>query len=407
MTSNLPSTRLEVNPTVQTVTSIPAVDSTTQSVRVEEPTLESGTTPTVDNNSHAFASQPHNTIRYERAGSQKSTRLHVLQVIANLNSVYHSYHHGEVIHPDFIQTFVDNLQLHHMSDSALRASCVDWKDWKSEFFITQLQALYPQNPDAIDKTFLQAIKDWRGGEDCMKETVDKKSFDSLLEIHHCYTIREEADEVKAVKLLHDKLHTPDKTNWTIRFLKAQSECSVTLPLQSIVDFRFVLMLTFRNLFKDLKEIQLGLHLQIIGTANSKIVDSKKTPKLEAQQNRASESKSTCTMCGRFYHDKDKCPEVESKYANKTTSLYVGCAAHCLLVKETGSKSFIPITKRKILEILLDSKEAPHKKQFGGKKTWKDNKSELLYSLPPSLPVIDSNLLSVTLSTFPKAPLDKR
>ena len=110
--------------------------------------------------------QPHNTICYERADSQikisqKSTRIHVLQVIANLTSVYHSYHHGEVIHPDFVQTFVDNLQLHHMGDSAVRASCVDWKDWKSEFFSTQLQALYPQNPDAIDKTFLQAIKDWR------------------------------------------------------------------------------------------------------------------------------------------------------------------------------------------------------------------------------------------------------
>ena len=80
----------------------------------------------------------------------------------------------------------------------------------------------------------------------MDETVVKKSFDSLLEIHHRYTIREEADEVKAVKLLHDKLHTPDKTNWTTRFLKAQSECSVTLPLQSIVDFRFVLKISFRT-----------------------------------------------------------------------------------------------------------------------------------------------------------------
>ena len=166
VTSNPPSTRLEVTSTVQTVTSIPAFDSTTQSARVEEPTLKSGTTPTVDNNSLIFPSQPHNTIRYERADtqikiSQKSTRLHVLQVIANLNSVYHSYHYGEVIHPDFVQTFVDNLQLHHMGDSTLRASCVDWKDWKREFFITQLQALHPQNPDAIDKTFLQAIKDWR------------------------------------------------------------------------------------------------------------------------------------------------------------------------------------------------------------------------------------------------------
>ena len=165
VTSNLPSTRLEVNSTVQTVTSIRSVDSTTQSVRLEEPTLESGTTPTVENNSLVFSSQPYNTICYERADSkikisQKSTRLHVLHGIANLNSVYHSYHHGEVIHPDFVLTFVNNLQLHYMSDSALRASCVDWKDWEREFFITKLQALYPQNPDAIDKTFLQAIKDW-------------------------------------------------------------------------------------------------------------------------------------------------------------------------------------------------------------------------------------------------------
>ena len=176
-----------------------------------------------------------------------------MQVIANLNSVYHSYHRGKVIHPDFVQKFVDNLQLHHMGDSALRASCIDWKEWKKDF-ISQHQALYPQNPDAIDKTFLQAIKDWRLLCDCMDETVVEKSFDSLLEIHDRYTVKEEGDEVKAVKLLHDKLHTPENTNWTIRFLKAQSECSVTLPLQSIADFRFVLMITFRNLYKDLKEI---------------------------------------------------------------------------------------------------------------------------------------------------------
>ena len=184
---------------------------------MEEPTLKSGTTPTVENNNLVFPSQPHNTIRYERADSkikinQKSTRIYVLQVIANLNSVYHSYHHGEVVHPDFVQTFVDNLQLHHLSDITLRASCVDWKDWDREFFITQLRALYPQNPDAIDKTFLQVIKDWRLLYDCMDETIVKKSFDSLLEIHNRYTVREVADKVKAVKLLHDKLHTPDKTN---------------------------------------------------------------------------------------------------------------------------------------------------------------------------------------------------
>ena len=62
----------------------------------------------------------------------------------------------------------------------------------------------------------------------MDELVVKKSFVSLLEIHNRYTVREEADEVKAVKLLHDKLHTPDKTNWTIRFLKAQSDFTTSI-----------------------------------------------------------------------------------------------------------------------------------------------------------------------------------
>ena len=100
---------------------------------------------------------------------------------------------------------------------------------------------------------------------------------------------------------------------------------------------------------------MNLHVQLVGTANSKALDSKKAPKLEAQTIRASESKSTCTMCGRFYHDKDKCPELESKYANKTKSPYVGSAAHSLLVKETASKSIVPITKRKIPEVLPESK----------------------------------------------------
>ena len=405
VTPSLPNPRLEVNSTVQ-IASVPVLESTTQTVRVEEPTLDSGTTTHNDNNGVVFSSQPHNTIRYERADSQikisqKSTRVHVLQVIANLNSVYHSYHHGEVIHPDFVQKFVDNLQLHHMGDITLRASCIDWKEWKREFFISQLHALYPQNPDAIDMTFLQAVKDWRLLYDCMDETIVNKSFDSLLEIHHRYTMKEEGDEVKAVKLLHDKLHTPDKTNWTIRFLKAQSECSVTLPLCTIVDFRFVLMITFRNLYRDLKEIQFSLHLSITGTANSKVVDSKKTQKVEPHPNRASDNKPTCTVCGRFYHDKDKCPELESKYANKTNGPYVGSAAHSLLVKEKGPRSLIPITRRKSPEVLQESKETPKKNQFGGKKIWKDNKSEFIYSLFPSSPESDSNLLSVTLSSSTK------
>ena len=88
-------------------------------------------------------------------------------------------------------------------------------------------------------------------------------------------------------------------------------------------------------------------------------------------------------------------------ANTPTRQPVFTLAHSLLVKETGSKSFIPTTKRNVSGNLPDSKEALHKKQFGAKKNWKGYKSELLYSLSPSSPVIDSNLLSVTFSSFSK------
>ena len=103
MISNLPNPRLEANSTVQ-IAAVPALESSIQNVRVEEHTLDSGTTTQIDNNGLVFASPPHNTINCERADSQikisqKSTRIHVLQVIGNLNSVYHSYHHGEAYIP--------------------------------------------------------------------------------------------------------------------------------------------------------------------------------------------------------------------------------------------------------------------------------------------------------------------
>ena len=105
------------------------------------------------------------------------------------------------------------------------------------------------------------------------------------------------------------------------------------------------MITFRNLYRDMKEFQLSLHLNVTGSANSKVIDSKKTQKIEPPQNRFGDNKPTCTSCGRFFHVKDKCPDLESKYANKTNSPYVRSAAHSLLVKETGPRRVRFHTKR--------------------------------------------------------------
>ena len=396
ITSNLPSTRLEANPTVQTVTSIPAVDSIKQSARVEQPTLKSGTTPTVENNSLVFPSQPHNTICYERADSEikidlkqvsfNTTRAEVLQIIAHLRSVFSTYHHPECIALEYRETFLNELQLHYHNDATMRDSCEGWQDWGVDKFITNLEALWPQNAEPTDMTFLQAVKAWKFCYDLSDESVVKTSFSELLQIHSRYEVREEGDDARAVELLHEKLDVPDKTNWQIRFQTIESVCNVKLPVGTIKDFRYVLMWMFKQIYEEIKEWTESFHMVLTGTANSKSIDSKKSKLVEAAKtsDKCKPPRTTCTMCGRFYHEKKVCPETSSRYANRTNFPYVGSAAHALLVKETGQKGWIPKPTSEPAPAhhagtIPTPIGATGSKPFEKKKDWKDKKSELIYS----------------------------
>ena len=79
----------------------------------------------------------------------------------------------------------------------------------------------------------------------------------------------------------------------------------------------------------------------------------------------------------------------------------GSATHALLVKETGTRGWIPKTnlpdKGKNANTLPTSNAAPGKKPFEKKKDWKDTRRELIYELSPSLSLTptDSNLFLVT------------
>ena len=354
-----------------------------------------------------------NTVRYERADalkqvSFKTTRAEVLQIIANLRSVFSTYHHSECIAVEYRETFVNQLQLHYKNDATMRDACEEWQDWGVDKFISNLEALWPQNPEPTDMTFLQAVKAWKFDYDLLDESVIETSVSELKQIHSRYSIREEGDDARAVKLLHEKLHVPDKTNWQIRFARIETEVNVKLPVGNIKDFRYVLMWMFKSIYKELKELTSSCHLIILGTANSKSLTSKKSKVVEATKasDKPTPPRTTCTMCGRFYHEKSACPETSNRYANRTNSPYIGSAAHALLVKETGQKGWIPKPA---------SKPAPAKpagnapaplgatgsKPFEKKRDWKDKKSELIYSLSSSSSSIDPNLLSVTLSSLPK------
>ena len=77
------------------------------------------------------------------------------------------------------------------------------------------------------------------------------------------------NDAQAVKLLYEKLHVPDKTNWQIRVAKIESELNVKLPVGNIKDFRYVLMWMFKQVYKEFKEWTTSFHMILIGTAYSK------------------------------------------------------------------------------------------------------------------------------------------
>ena len=225
----------------------------------------------------------------------------------------------------------------------MRDACEEWQEWGVDKFISNLEALSPQNAEPSDMTFLQAVKAWKFDCDLLDESVIDTSVSELLQTHSRYSFREEGDDARAVKLLHEKLHVPDKTNWQIRFARIETDLNVKLPVKNIKDFHYVLMWMFKQLYKELKELTSSLHLIITGTANSKSLDSKKSKVVEATKavDKPKPPRITCTMCGRFYHEKSVCPETSNRYANWTDSPYIGSAAHVLLVKETGQRGWIP------------------------------------------------------------------
>ena len=82
----------------------------------------------------------------------------------------------------------------------MRDACEEWQEWGVDKFISNLEALWPQNPEPSDMTFLRAVKAWKFNYDLLDESVIDTSVSELLQIHSRYSIREEGDDARAVKL---------------------------------------------------------------------------------------------------------------------------------------------------------------------------------------------------------------
>ena len=181
-----------------------------------------------------------------------STRSEALQVIANLKSEFHTYHHRKVVHISYERTLIDSLQKLYKDNKAERDSCDFWSRWTREHFIEHLERIWPQTVSVADKTFLEAIRDLHVQYDMSNATVELQTFTDLINIHRHRT---QEDNDKAIKILLDKINDP-------RFYKTLAECDIALPLVDLVDFRYVLMNTFQGAHTEIANLKSSLRLII-------------------------------------------------------------------------------------------------------------------------------------------------
>ena len=111
------------------------------------------------------------------------TRSKALQVIANLKSEFHTYHHRKVVHISYERTLIDSLQKLYKDNKAERDSCDSWSRWTRERFIEHLERIWPQTVSVADKTFLEAIRDLHVQYDMSNAKVELQTFTDLINIY--------------------------------------------------------------------------------------------------------------------------------------------------------------------------------------------------------------------------------
>ena len=334
-------------------------------------------------------------MRYERVPElartilkEGATQATILQVIANLkSSLFHPYHHTEMVHHMYEWTLLDRFQNLYSKDKIKRKECVNWKTWERENFIAHLEQLVSPTGQ-VRETFLEAIKAFQLQFDVFDENVELMTFRALRELHEAYPSRTIVEEEQAIKLLMDKLNNPEKINWLARFNKSYEVCDVTKPFTNIMEWRTVLTEMFLTIHSDIKEIQTVIRCNITGSTHTRHVVSKKVGKAENKPpNKPSTRMATCTMCGKSNHDAPNCRSKDSVYANNTSHAYIGSDSHKKLQTDMGAHhQWIPYMptdghnpgphKRKASE---PPPTAPAAKKPYAKKVGKDTKGTMLAS----------------------------
>ena len=235
---------LQLTPSLSSLVTLPVSEHS-----VGTPTNLSSTEPQFPAN-QSIRQNSDSITTYDRAPNHDrvvlkldSTRSEALQVISNLKSEFHTYHHREVVHISYERTLIDSLQKLCKDNKAQRDSCDFSNCWTRERFIANLEIIWPQTVRVADKSFLEAILDLHVQCDMSDAKVELQTFTDLMDIHRHHT---QEDNGKAIKSLLEKINDQEKINWHLRFQKTLAECDISHPLKDLVDYRYVLMNTFQG-----------------------------------------------------------------------------------------------------------------------------------------------------------------
>ena len=104
-----------------------------------------------------YATGPSSTILVLTRGS---SRKQVKQVIANIQSPLHGYHHRETIDIKYASEFQNLLIVLYPHDEAKRNSCRLWRDWSPVSFCEHLNLVFPMSKMQLTRVLFSAFRVW-------------------------------------------------------------------------------------------------------------------------------------------------------------------------------------------------------------------------------------------------------
>ena len=171
-----------------------------------------------------------------------------------------------------------------------------------------------------------------------------KHYDSL-------TVSKEAE---AVKILMGKINIPNVYNWIPIFTEIATVCDLSLPINKVDDFRFVLTACFEDARRS-RARTISYRWNVVGTAETHYGDIKAVSFTEKNHGNLSKSGNKtpsvskaesllCQFCGKNNHSNADCRTRTSEFTNNQNRPYVGSEAHGRLVKAAGDRDWIPNLK---------------------------------------------------------------